>query len=208
MEQLKKQGLTFSQHTPFAACMLSISMFLAIMVFACGPREQQSRHMDKPDSLLVTTRIETFQEIGFFGEVKKEQWDGFVEAVRNNISHSRREQGNISFSLYQPADGQLQPIWFERFKSKADHNYHKEQDYFKNAISVIQRSLAGEAKSISLKEPDAIPAIPPATAKSTGSSHHVITLFEVSRGNTNAFIDAMASSAEWHRNAAGNLEFN
>ncbi|GAA4329298.1 hypothetical protein GCM10023149_33920 [Mucilaginibacter gynuensis] len=151
---------------------------------------------------------ETFQEIGFFGDVKKEQWPNFVQAVQNNIRYSRREARNISFSLYQPEDGRLQPIWFERFKDKAGHNYHKEQGYFKNAISVIQQSLKGEARSISLLLVDRLRAITAKAADYPNNSRHVIVLFDVKPGKRAAFIDAMAAAASFSRGAHGNLEFN
>jgi quinol monooxygenase YgiN len=160
------------------------------------------------DSLITNIKVETFQEIGFFGEVKKDQWSSFVQAVQNNISHSRREKGNLSFSLYQPEDDRLSPIWFERFKSKEDHNYHKKQEYFKNAIAVIQQSLAGEVKSIRLDILDEIPAITPKTADNVGSSHHEVVLFDVRPEKRENFIRTMASVTLSCRNAVGNLEYN
>jgi quinol monooxygenase YgiN len=160
------------------------------------------------DQINAKAGQETFQELGFFGEVKKDKWNGFVGAVQNNIIHSRKEKGNLSFSLYQPEDGKLQPIWFERFESKAAHNYHKEQGYFKDAITVIQQSLAGEAKSITLKILDEIPAMIPKISDRTGTARHVIVLFDVKPEKRKAFIDAMAEGVSPSRTAKGNLEFN
>jgi quinol monooxygenase YgiN len=167
------------------------------------PTQQMTAATDQ-----INTAPETFQELGFFGEVKKDKWNGFVGAVRNNIIHSRKEKGNLSFSLYQPKDGKLQPIWFERFESKAAHNYHKEQGYFKDAITVIQQSLAGEGRSVTLKVLDEIPATIPKISDRTGTARHVIVLFDVKPKKRKAFIEAMAENVSPSRQARGNLEFN
>ena len=179
---------------------------VAPLLSACTP--SQSHHMEKDTIVNNTAKEETFQEIGFFGDVKQEQWADFVQAVQNNIKYSRREARNISFSLYQPEDGSLKPIWFERFKDKAGHNYHKEQYYFKNAIRVIQRSLKGEATSITLLLVDGLPATTPKAADHPNDARHVIVLFDVKPGKRTVFIDAMAAAAPLSRSAQGNLEFN
>lgn len=161
----------------------------------------------KKDST-VTTKSETYQELGFFGSIKKDQWDQFTQAVQNNIANSRKEPGNISFSLYQPENGNLQPIWFERFDSKKAHDNHMQQDYFKNAIKVIQKSLEGEAQSIYLKEVDEIPATRPKLSDAPEKTHHVIVLFNILPEKKQPFINAMATVAPQSRKASGNLEFN
>jgi len=120
---------------------LGLLLIPQILAFNGNLKQQITR---KSDSITANEDQETFQELGFFGEVREDQWSGFVGAVQNNIAHSRKEKGNLSFSLYQPEDGKLKPIWFERFKNKAAHNYHKEQSYFQDAITVIQQSLTGE----------------------------------------------------------------
>lgn len=183
-------------------------VFIALAVFSCTHSNQQSNQMRKNSALKNTAKTETFQEIGFLGEVKKGEWNSFLQSVRNNIRYSRREARNISFSLYQPEDGSMQPIWFERFIDKAAHNYHKEQDYFKNAISVIQQSLAGETHSITLKVLDGLPATAPKAADQPEDSRHLIVLFDVKPEKRVAFIDAMAAAAPLSRSAQGNLEFN
>ncbi len=179
---------------------------VAPLLSACSP--SQSHHMEKDTIANNTAEEETFQEIGFLGDVKQEHWADFIQAVQNNIRYSRQEARNISFSLYQPEDGSLQPIWFERFKDKAGHNYHKEQDYFKNAIRVIQRSLKGEARSITLELVDGLPATMAKAADHPKDARHVIVLFDVKPGKRTAFIDAMAVAAPLSRSAHGNLEFN
>ncbi|WP_066436675.1 putative quinol monooxygenase [Chryseobacterium sp. CCH4-E10] len=197
-----------AKQSPSFGKLLMPLIFLALVVFSCTHSKQQSNQMRKNNALKNTAKTETFQEIGFLGEVKKREWNSFLQAVRNNIMYSRREARNISFSLYQPVDGRMQPIWFERFKDKAAHNYHQEQDYFKNAITVIQQSLIGEAHSITLKVVDGLSATVPKAAHQPEDSRHVIVLFDVKPEKRTAFIDAMAAAAPLSRSAQGNLEFN
>lgn len=189
-------------------CSLMILALIALMVKTYGQTHKVSDHMIQNDTTRPKAEKETFQEIGFFGEVKSEQWNVFVKAVQNNIRHSRNEKGNIAFAMYQPENGSRQPIWFERFKSKRDHNLHKEQEHFKKAISVIQRSLMGEAKSITLKVLEDLPAAIPVIAKQTKTSRWVVVLFDVIPERRKAFIGAMAGVAPLSRKAEGNLEFN
>lgn len=109
---------------------------VAPLLSACTP--SQSHHMEKDTIANNTAKEETFQEIGFLGDVKQEHWADFVQAVQNNIRYLRQEARNISFSLYQPEDGSLQPIWFERFKDKAPwpqlHHYRAVRTETSNLI--------------------------------------------------------------------------
>jgi quinol monooxygenase YgiN len=185
----------------------NIFFMVALIVpqlLACNTN--QTKYMTKTDS--ITANPGTFQELGFFGDIKKDKWNDFVQAVQNNITLSRKEQGNLSFSLYQPEDGKLQPIWFERFESENAHNYHKEQRYFKDAITAIQKSLAGEASAITLKVLHELPATIPIIADQPEQSRHVIVLFNVKPEKRQSFINAMAEAVPASRQAQENLEFN
>lgn len=205
---MKKHTLPNPLETLLASLLRSSILLGSVAPLLPACTSSQSHHMEKDTIANNTTKEETFQEIGFLGEVKKEQWPDFIQAVQNNIRYSRQEAHNISFSLYQPEDGSLQPIWFERFKDKAGHNYHKEQDYFKNAISVIQRSLIGEARSITLELVDGLPPTIAKAADHPKDARYVIVLFDVKPGKRTVFIDAMAAAASLARSAHGNLEFN
>ncbi len=207
MKKKAHQNPIAQQSASFIKRILPIAS-LALISLSCNQSNQQSHEMKKTSASDNNFKTETFQEIGFLGQVKKREWNSFLQAVQNNIRYSRREARNISFSLYQPEDGSLQPIWFERFKDKAAHNYHKEQGYFKNAINVIQRSLAGEAHSISLKVVNGLSAITPKAADKPNDARHVIVLYDVKPEKRTAFIDAMAAAAPLWRSAQGNLEFN
>lgn len=151
---------------------------------------------------------ETFQELGFFSPVKRDKWNEFLRSVQNNISHSRNEPGNICFALYQPENGVLQPLWFERFKNKTAHSYHKKQNYFKTAIQVIQQSLEGEACSVELKTLTEVPVIIPIAPANPSLTRHVITLFDVRPNKRQLFIEMMAAAMSKCRKAPGNLEYN
>lgn len=180
-----------------------ISFFI---INSCNQAE--SNKMDKTDNRTGQQISETFQELGFFGEIKQEKWNDFVQEVQNNVSHSRQESGNLAFSLYQSADGKYEAFWFERFENKQAHNFHKEQDYFKNAISVIQQSLASEANSIELKELNEIPAQEAVISQNPELTRNVIVLFDVKSDKRQSFINVMQEVTLPSRNATGNLEFN
>lgn len=202
----------FRSEAAVSTCSIGILLFITIIIVlqskTVNMSENQIQDKSAIDLTTENTAQETFQEIGFFGEVKKDKWNEFVGAVRNNIANSRKEQHNISFSLYQPKDGNLQPIWFERFDNKAAHNFHKEQNYFKDAITVIQQSLAAEAKSITLKILDEIPVSIPKISPRTGTSHFVIMLLEIEPHHRETYIGAMTRIISSSRKARGNLEFN
>lgn len=188
------------------ANLMTIGVISLSLFFSCNHANQSN--MKEKAAVEETSSSVTFQELGFFGNIKEDQWDQFVQAVQNNVANSRNEPGNLSFSLYQPENVAFQAVWFERFTNKSAHTYHKEQDYFKNAISVIQASLAGEARSIELKELDDIPAQAPLYAKEPGKSRHVVVLFDVKAERKTDYITAMREVASHSRKAAGNLEFN
>lgn len=179
---------------------------LSILLISCNWIVNYNK---MPNNLISSSvKSETFQELGFFGNIKQEKWNAFIGVVQSNIAHSRNEPGNLSFYLYQPENGKLQPIWFERFENKAAHHHHKKQDYFKNAIQIIGKSLSGEANSIELSEVEKIPAVVPRVTKNPADNSIVITLFDVKPERTRDFIDAFADATSYARCAKGNVEFN
>ncbi|TRW27139.1 hypothetical protein FMM05_00375 [Flavobacterium zepuense] len=204
--QVFKNNAAF-QIMSIGSLLLITAVIVSQLLALCGTGNP-TQNMREAVNINAKAAQETFQELGFFGDIKKEKWNDFVGAVQNNITHSRKEKGNISFSLYKPEDGKLQPIWFERFENKAAHNYHKEQVYFKDAITVIQQSLAGDAKSITLKVLDEIPAMIPKITAHNGTDRFVIVLFDVKPEKRKSFIGAMAGIVSPTRKAQGNLEFN
>ncbi len=189
----------------------SLVLMIGLIVFqllACSGIVNQNSRMTRTELIRANEKSKTFQELGFFGDIKKDQWNDFVLAVQQNITHSRKEPGNLSFSLYRPEDGKRQPIWFERFSDKAAHNHYKEQDYFKKAITVIQKSLVGTPRAIELSEVDEVPAAVPTLTDTLETTRHVIVLFDVKPEKRQSFIDAMAEVVSRSRQAQGNLEYN
>jgi len=168
----------------------------------------ENRTMMKRESITPAIKSKTFQELGFFGQIKEDKWDDFIKAVQKNIVNSRKEAGNLSFSLFQPENGNLEPIWFERFKDKEAHHYHKEQHYFKDAITVIQKSLAGEARSIELIEIDELPVVVPTLHEHPEKTRQVIVLFEVRPDKRQSLINLAGGAMERVRKTKGNLEYN
>ena len=181
---------------------------VAIPVLHNCNRTAKKNSMMKRELVPDNEKLETFQELGFFGDIREDKWSNFLSAVQNNVSNSRKEPGNLSFSLYQPESGKRQPVWFERFENKQAHSHHKEQGYFKDAITVIQRSLKGKANSITLKEVQEIPASITALSDKPETTRHVIILFNVRPEKSQSFINAMAEVAFLSRKSKGNLEFN
>lgn len=179
-------------------------MGVVLLTLACNKGSTQTTEIAK--SAKIDSITETYVELGFFGPVKPDRWTDLVQAVQNNIAKSRKEPGNLSFSLYVPEYDTLQPIWFERFKSKEAHSFHMQQDYFKKAIAVIKQSLAGEALSITLNEIKEIPAIIPVNVNAASS--HSFTFYDVKPGKRHQFITAMADIAVKYRAVTNNVEYN
>tara|TARA_R110002020_G_scaffold97708_1_gene233089 strand:+ start:7762 stop:8604 length:843 start_codon:yes stop_codon:yes gene_type:complete len=185
------------------------SILLAVpLMISCNRAEKQKDVRMPTDLTTVAEKPASFQELGFFGPIKADKWTDFLNAVQQNIYQSRKEAGNISFSLYLPENGHLGPIWFERFENKAAHNHHKGQSYFKEAIKVIQESLEGAPKSITLQEIKEIPAAIPITADEPERTRHIIVLFHLRPEKRKLFVESMAEVARRSRNFPGNLEFN
>lgn len=181
----------------------------AIFVFSgYATLANQSLHINRSDTTGANGVAETFQEIGFFGPVKENKWDSFVQAVQHNIENSRKEPGNLLFSMFQPESGELQPIWFEKFVSKQAHQHHKQQGYFNEAIRVIQESLLGPAESIELKEVEEVPAIHIDNLSNSETSRYVIVLFHLLPDKSELFKQAIAEAAVITRLTQGNLELN
>lgn len=185
-----------------------VGIISLLTISSCNQAETNKSKMDTTNNGTKQEISETFQELGFFGEIKQEKWNNFIQAVQNNVSHSRQESGNLAFSLYQSAHGEYEAFWFERFENKQAHNFHKEQDYFKNAINVIQQSLASEANSIELKELNEIPAQEAVISQNPELTRNVIVLFDVKSDKRQSFINVMQEVTLPSRNATGNLEFN
>ncbi|QEE51003.1 hypothetical protein FUA48_15890 [Flavobacterium alkalisoli] len=179
-----------------------------LLIMECNKSEKERDSMNGKDLPTDTQNTETFQEIGFFGEIKRDCWDEFLAAVQKNIAHSREEPGNLCFSLYIPEEGTPAPIWFERFTGKAAHEYHKRQPYFRDAIAVIQKSVVGEPVGITLREVCEIPATVPPRADNPKTSHYGITLYEVPLYKRQSFIAAVKELITQSRDLKMNLEAN
>lgn len=186
---------------------ITLAVFGVTMLLGCTNSGNKTMTM-KEDTSADSIALETYQELGFFGKIKDDKWDDFVEAVRNNVTHSRREPGNLAFHLYESEDEPQKAFWFERFETKDDHNLHKEQDYFHNAIKVIQESLESEANSIYLKELKEMPIMKTVETESQEPTRNVFVLFDVKPEKREAFIQAMKAVTQPTRKAKGNLEFN
>lgn len=186
--------------------LLGISSLL--MISNCFRTQENKSKIGKIDEPNQTKNSETFQELGFFGRIKEEKWDEFVEAVQNNISHSREEPGNLAFNLYQSTADNHEAFWFERFKNKQAHNSHKKREHFTNAIAVIQQSLLDEATSFELKVLKEIPVQRAIVSQDPSSTFSMIVLFDVRPEKRQKFIDILQKFSQIVRSAAGNLEFN
>ncbi|RZJ73782.1 antibiotic biosynthesis monooxygenase [Flavobacterium sp.] len=182
---------------------------LGILVVQSCVSDRNPKSIDdekRPETIVKQPR--SFQELGFFGKIGDDKWNAFVLAVQQNIANSRKESGNLSFSLFQPENSNREPIWFERLKNKEAHNFHKQQQYFKRAIEVIQTALEGEPNAITLTELTEIPAKVAIPANDTHRTKHVITLFEVKSEKRQPFVQTLAKASEQIRKTSGNLECN
>ncbi|KOS05466.1 hypothetical protein AM493_05050 [Flavobacterium akiainvivens] len=175
---------------------------VALCIVGCNNSNTQT---ERSETAKTDTVAEVYVELGFFGPVKPEKWAVLLAAVQNNVTHSRREAGNLAFNLYLPENDTLQPIWFERFQTYKAHTLHMQQDYFKKAIAVIKQSLAGEALSIALKDVKEVPAVNP---KNRTAAHNSITLYTVKPGSRQQFVTAMANAAAKCRGLSNNVEYN
>jgi quinol monooxygenase YgiN len=202
--QIKKKGDSSPLVQPLSGY-LTITLLFAL---SCNLQTKPGGNIAETSVTADSSRTQTFQELGFFGDIKRDKWDSFLVAVQHNIVNSRKEPGNLSFSLYLPENGMPQPIWFERFKTKADHDEHKKQQYFKDAIRIIGQSLESEAHAITLKEITGIPARVPASTEEPRTARYGIRLFAVRPETRQEVLDALATLTRASMQSPGNLECN
>ncbi len=207
LSKRKNQYKSKNQYGP-SRKILSLITCAVLLLLCYGSLANQRGKLITRDTTTAKEDGKTFQEIGFFGQIKEDKWTSFLQAVQRNIANSRMEPGNLSFSMFQPESGDLEPIWFERFVTKQAHNHHKQQGYFKDAIRVIQESLLGEAVPIELEELEELPAAVAKKPSDTGSSRYVVVFFDVKPDKRELFIQSIAQAGHISRKAKGNLEFN
>lgn len=63
-------------------------------------------------------------------KVKPAHLDEFVEHVREHAANSLRERGCLRFDVLQDRDDPLTICLYEVFRSEADLDFHRAQDYY------------------------------------------------------------------------------
>lgn len=183
-----------------------------LILAACGSssdkneaKQKESTHPSSLSEAVVAPKLTTYQHIAL-ANIKDDMWEEYIAAMHNNIANSRKESGNIIFTLFQPEDGMHQVAFMERFQDTIAFNQHLKADYLPEVVT--QKSLIGEMEIQVLKELNEIPAIEPENADEVLTPRNVIVFFEVKPEHRSTFIKAIAEVTPHARAAEGNVRFN
>lgn len=196
----------------YKAIILNQFTAASIALSVCVLAGCQGKPGDKAEKETVTETTtdsvmnkETYQHVGIV-TIKDEKWNEYVAAMQNNIVQSRKEDGNILFTLLQPEGGTHKVAFVERYKDRAALDEHSKADY-------IPKKLTGEAKIgeiviTEIKELSEVPAVEPANADEIYPPRNVLVFFDVKPEKRQVFIDAIAQTTTNARKAPGNVRFN
>jgi autoinducer 2-degrading protein len=83
-------------------------------------------------------------------KVKPEHLDEFLEHVRDHARNSLREPGCLRFDVLQDRNDPQTICLYEVFRSEADLNRHREQDYYRRwmAMSGDWRNGSGYSRRV------------------------------------------------------------
>jgi len=85
--------------------------------------------------------------------VKADEHDKFIEVTEENAKHTRKEEGAISFDLYQQADNPNEFILIEIYKNEEASKAHQESDHFKKWIEVAPPLMDGSPSAKIYQKP-------------------------------------------------------
>lgn len=203
-------------NTKFNGHFFYVTLIAIALLMGCKDAKNENKTMknlsndpaNQPtDAMAGYDSTKTFQELGII-KIKDGKMNQWISAVQTNIVHSREEEGNISFHLYQSKEKEQTTLWFERFKTKMAHNAHLKQDYFKAAVKDVDEIRDGEVISIYLKEISEVPAAAEKETANPSTTQNVIILFDVKPDKRDVFVNAFKEAAPNARQAPGNIQFN
>ena len=134
-------------------------------------------------------------------------WNTYLPIMLHNVKSSRKESGNISFTLYQPEDGSEVGIWLERWKDQAALENHFTYDYLKAVRKTVPEVKNEAVLQISLKEIPSIPTKTP-TLNGVAPQSNVIVIFEPKQEERDKFLKAITEVILHARKASGNYGAN
>ena len=71
-------------------------------------------------------------------EVKKESRQDFLTAAAELVDKSRREEGNISYHLYEDIDDPCILSFIEEWKDEAAIEHHGSSEHFQRIIRILE----------------------------------------------------------------------
>lgn len=139
--------------------------------------------------------------------VREAAYDSYLALMRINIEQSRKEDGNISFTLFGK-DGDYTVYLLERFKNKADWEEHKKSVHGRSTDAISPAATMHLSEETILKEIPEIPAADTEILSPEENTQNIITWFTVQPTATTAFIEAMSKAIPKARDTEGNLGYN
>ena len=139
--------------------------------------------------------------------VREAAYDSYLALMRINIEESRKEKGNISFTLFGK-DDDFTLYLLERFKNQAAWEAHKESVYARSADGISPAATMHLLEETLLKEIPEIPAVDTEVVSPEENTQNIITWFTVRPSATTAFIEAMGKAIPKAREMEGNLGYN
>ncbi|WP_338776469.1 putative quinol monooxygenase [Metabacillus sp. FJAT-52054] len=74
--------------------------------------------------------------------VKPGYREEFLEKVQQVIEHTREEEGNVSYRLYEETGNSNQFVMLEQWKDQHAIDVHNQSDHFQNFFAAAKKILA------------------------------------------------------------------
>ncbi|MFC6860313.1 putative quinol monooxygenase [Zunongwangia atlantica] len=134
-------------------------------------------------------------------------YDSFLALMRINIEQSRKEEGNISFTLFGKDDSYTVYL-VERYNSEEAWNNHEESVYARSTEGIAPAATMNMLHETTLNEIAEIPAEATKDVAAEENTQNIIVWFTTKPDTRTAFIEAMSKAILKARNAEGNLGYN
>lgn len=168
-----------------------------IAALACGPAYGE-RSGPAADAPLVVLGISPISDQSFAG---------FLPILLEDAVQSRREEGILSWDLFQPEDGKKDLLAVERYRNRATFDKHLEKPYVKAFIENIPTAVRGGEAQSAIFMNDLLPA----TSKpipSPRTTKNIIAVLSVRQEAMVPVIKALLEVAQAARRENGNLVYD
>jgi quinol monooxygenase YgiN len=139
--------------------------------------------------------------------VSEKSYETILQILLEDAVQSRREEGILSWDLFQPEDGKKDLLAMERYKNRATFDQHIEKPYVKVFIETIPTAVREGEEQAAIFMKDLLPA----TSKpipSPQTTKNIIMVLPLQQESAEPVIKALLDVAKAARRENGNLVYN